>query len=188
MFEQSDEDIVRGVLRLTVGDKEHQLRVLKMDKSAEWRALFAEKVGKGLDDLDPTSNERVIARITALASSMTLELITAYDREAALGTVNHLESVLTQRQALEILKAIVRVEFPLAEIGPLLVETIQPGLMRAIDRWISVRSTSSLSESGASSLTDPTPSSPASPEDSSNSSGARLRSVRSGKQRSTKAA
>lgn len=150
MFEQSDDDAVDGVLRLKVGGEERVLPVLSIEESEKWQARFSARLGTGLDKLQPEDNAQVLAKIAKIASDTSIDLIVEYDRGHVLGTRAHLRKVLNQRLAFETLKAIVRVEFPLSEVGPLLAEQIQPGLSRLLERFLQQRFESSPSLNGAS--------------------------------------
>ncbi len=151
MFEQSDEDAVDGILRIKLGGEDKVLPCLAIEESEKWQAKFSERLGTGLDKLQPGENGQVIAQIASIASATSIDLIYDYDKSRALAPSKpELKKKLTQRLAFEVLKAIVRVEFPLAEVAPLIAETVQPGLSRLLERYLRQSFESSLSPNGAS--------------------------------------
>lgn len=122
MTERSEEDVVSGVLRITIDGAVRLVPTLKAKYVAEWAArLTAGEPGeKAL--VDWTVNDT--ATFGAETVSRMLDLIVAYDRTGALGGREWLEEHADPAELERALEAMVGNAFPFAEASTLTALTI----------------------------------------------------------------
>lgn len=153
--DRSKEDVLAGVLRISVGGVEKLVPTLKLRGSRDWQALVADKLAaiKPALAADPTAD--TIAGVTRLAMGSIVELILEYDKTSALGGREWLEDNADPAQLYAAVRQMGQVAFPfvddlvtlVAAFPTLFVTTRQDGPSDGMS------STNGRSPSGASSPT-----------------------------------
>lgn len=112
-----DEDVLSGVLRLTVGGVEKEVPTLPIRPAREWqRMVTAVSGGFGLPALDDWQTDDA-GRFANLTLDTLLDLALAYDRTAALGGRDWLEDNANPQELYEAVVAMAENAFPFAEDG-----------------------------------------------------------------------
>lgn len=156
-------DTLRGILRVTIGGEERQLRKLKLHPAEEWFDRHAKALGP-LAQLDPADLEGDLVKTVQVIGNLAGALVAAiadYDSEGTLGGADQLANDLYPDELLPLFLELRDAALPFVE---LLRDHRAPGAVGS-------RSTSSTSGPTPTGATTPTRSGTASTRASSKRSG-----------------
>lgn len=111
--QRSEEDIVAGVLRVSIGRPavSKTIPVLSIADARKWKSELGRTLGREIAGM---SLERLQdgGPIALAVGDRTVDLVLAYDQEAALGGREWIEKNATDDQLYRILRALVEITFP----------------------------------------------------------------------------
>lgn len=113
MAERSAEDVLAGILRVSVGGQSKALPTLSIRATREWKAGLAEGLFSAPED-DRDWTPEAVAQFADLTFGELLDIITSYDRTAALGGREWLEDNADPEQLYIAAGQISEVAFPFA--------------------------------------------------------------------------
>lgn len=149
MAERNPQDILAGVLRITVGSVEKEVPTLPIRAAREWHAAIANQPGKGMlapIDLGDWTTQDVSSYNTR-SLEVVLDMVLEYDRTGALGGREWLEEHADPAQLRIAIDQILEVLFPFADS----VEAIRAALIfKRVVGSASPSSTNGHSPTGAS--------------------------------------
>jgi hypothetical protein len=131
---RSEEDVLANAgLAVTVGGVRKSIRALPIKANRDWKELLAERARHLIDGI-PVESDDWGAVIQAVSGSteLMLELVLAYDRDAALGGREWLESHATDAEIYAAFKTVMVAAFPFlrdAGLYPALVGTLLQTLL-----------------------------------------------------------
>jgi hypothetical protein len=148
---RSEEDVLAGVLRVTVGGRERELPVLTIALARAWKAelvsvLAGQIGGMRFDSIEDTG------AIAAAVGDRMLDLVVAYDTGATLGGREYLEAHATDAEMYLAFRSVLEVSFPFVRDLPSAVAVLQA--LAASAPSLEPRSTSPSFGSGTSELPD----------------------------------
>jgi hypothetical protein len=108
---RSEEDVVAGVLPVSVGGIAKNLRILTMAESRTWKLALVNVGTKGIGTLDLRSSEDIGPLIDTAAEKI-LELVVAYDVDGTLGGREWLEKKATDLEVYTVFRRCLEVSFP----------------------------------------------------------------------------
>jgi hypothetical protein len=157
--QRSEEDVLRGVLPVTVGGEKREIPVLTIGKARKWKVELGKVVGT---DVAAMSLESLGdgASVANTVGDRMLELVLAYDEGAALGGREYLEEHATDQEIYAIFRGLVQVSFPFVrDLRTLFTELRALGLgeLLASGRSPGASSTNGRSPGGDSVLATSTP-------------------------------
>lgn len=157
---RSEEDVLRGVLPVTVGGSPKELPVLSIGKARKWKVELGKVVGADVAGMRLESLGDG-AGVANAAGDRVLDLVLAYDQGAALGGREWLEENATDVEIYAIFRRLIEVSFPFVrDIRSIVAELRAVGLADLLGsvRSLPASSTNGRSPSGDSVLATSSPS------------------------------
>jgi len=108
---RTEEEIVAGLLSVTVGAIRKPLRVLTMRESRVWKAGLVQAIGGNLATMNLAGVEDVAPFVDAAADRI-LDLVVAYDVDGSLGGRDWLESKASDAEVYAVFRRCLEVSFP----------------------------------------------------------------------------
>lgn len=108
---RSEEDVLRGVLRVQVGKEEKELPILSIAAARKWKLRLGGMLGSEISTMRLEGIEDG-SKLALAVGDKTVELVLEYDQGAALGGREWFEANATDAQAYAILKRLIEVSFP----------------------------------------------------------------------------
>lgn len=152
MAARSAEDVLAGVLRISIGGIEKRVPTLPMRASAEWQETLGAQLGGFARSLSSDQSADSLMGFARFTQDAILEAVLAYDRTGALGGREWLLEHADPSQLYAAFRQMAEVVFPfVSDVRSLLA--MLPGLLAQAD----VGLTSPSSTSGPSPTGDSTP-------------------------------
>lgn len=152
MTARTPEDILAGVLRITVGGIEKRVPTLPMRACAEWQETLGAQLGGFARNLTADQSADSLLGFARFTQGAILDAVVGYDRTGALGGRDWLEEHADPAQLYLAFRAMAEVAFPfVTDVRSLLA--LLPGLLATSD----VGSSSPSSTSGRSPTGGSTP-------------------------------
>jgi hypothetical protein len=145
--ERSPEDVVTGVLRISVGGIIKSMPTLKIKQIPEWSAILDAKTPSATATADPAEGFTLVAKVTL---SGLLDLVVAYDRTGALGGREWLEEHADPMELREAALAMAGNAFPFGEGAGVVGRMLMDQIKQAVAPSPPPKSTNGRSRSGAS--------------------------------------
>ena len=111
MPSRSEEDVLAGVLRVTVGSVEKTLSVRRIRAARDWKKSLARNLVGGIGRIDVRSLADG-GDVAAAFGDRVLDLVVEYDSAAELGGREWLEDHATDEEIYAIFRSILEVSFP----------------------------------------------------------------------------
>lgn len=152
--QRSEADVVAGVLRVSVGRPavEKTITVLSIADARKWKATLGKTLGNEIGSMS-LENLKDGGPIALAVGDRTVDLVLAYDQDAALGGREWIEANATDDQLYRILRSLVEISFPFVrDLKTLVSELRAIGLADLLGSAtsLSASSTKTLSPDGAS--------------------------------------
>lgn len=108
---RTEDEIVAGLLTVTLGAIRKPLRILTMREARVWKLSLVGKLGGEIGSLDLASTKDVGPLIEAAADRI-LDLVVAYDVDGSLGGREWLESHASDLEVYSVFRRLLEVSFP----------------------------------------------------------------------------
>lgn len=108
---RTEEEVVAGLLPVTVGGIKKPLRILTMRESRVWKLSLVKIVGTDVAAIDVKKAEDVGTLVDA-ASDKILDLVVAYDVDGTIGGREWLETNASDLEVYTIFRRLLEVSFP----------------------------------------------------------------------------
>jgi hypothetical protein len=130
---RTEEEVVTGLLAVTLGGRKKPVRVLTMRESRVWKLELVEVLGKGIGSMDLSSASDVGPVMTAAIEKIT-DLVVAYDVDGTLGGRDWLETNATDQEVYAAFRLMLERSFPFVkDLRTALTEIRALGLAGALE-------------------------------------------------------